>query len=93
MNKRHYLPKEWQFQFLLNSITRKKRISKWHKMEDFGVNLKVYWAAGKIFTQSLFEMVFVEQVSQAVPDGRKAGGTCGFLDLCIHSGHLWCQAF
>jgi len=39
MNKRHYLPKEWQFQFLLNSITRKKRISKWHKMEDFGVNL------------------------------------------------------
>lgn len=36
MNMRHYVPKEWQFQFLLNSITKKKRFSKWHKQEDLG---------------------------------------------------------
>ena len=33
MNFRHYIPKKWQFHYLLNSITKKKRFSKWHKLE------------------------------------------------------------
>lgn len=31
MNRLHHMPKEWQFQFLLNSISRKKRWSKWNE--------------------------------------------------------------
>lgn len=33
MNRLHQTPKEWQFQFLLNSISQKKRFSKWNKKE------------------------------------------------------------
>lgn len=33
MNMHPSLPKEWQFQFLLNSITKRKRFSKWHKAD------------------------------------------------------------
>ena len=34
MNLNHQIPKKWQFQFLLNSIPRKKRFSKWHKRTE-----------------------------------------------------------
>ena len=34
MNQRHHISNNWQFQFLLNSIPRKKRFSKWFKHED-----------------------------------------------------------
>lgn len=34
MNVNHHIPKEWQFDFLLNSIPRKRRMSKWHKKDD-----------------------------------------------------------
>lgn len=34
MNQNHQIPKKWQFQFLLNSIPRKKRFSKWHKRTE-----------------------------------------------------------
>jgi hypothetical protein len=33
MNLRHDISKRWQFHYLLNSITKKKRFSKWHKYE------------------------------------------------------------
>lgn len=33
MNQYSSIPAEWQFAFLLNSITKKKRFSKWHKAE------------------------------------------------------------
>lgn len=33
MNRLHHAPKDWQFSFLLNSIPRKKRFSKWNKKE------------------------------------------------------------
>jgi len=34
MNQRHQVSNKWQFQFLLNSIPRKKRFSKWFKREE-----------------------------------------------------------
>jgi len=34
MNQRHQISKKWQFQFLLNSIPKKKRFSKWFKREE-----------------------------------------------------------
>ena len=33
MNQHHSIPKEWQFSFLLNSIAKKKRFSKWAKKD------------------------------------------------------------
>jgi len=33
MNRHYGIPKNWQFSFLLNSITKKKRFSKWSKKE------------------------------------------------------------
>lgn len=39
MNLRHHSPKKWQFSYLLNSVTKKKRFSKWHKKDDIGSDL------------------------------------------------------
>jgi len=33
MNRRYDTPNEWQFLYLLNSISKKKRFSKWHKKD------------------------------------------------------------
>lgn len=33
MNIHSGIPSEWQFQFLLNSVTKKKRFSKWQKKD------------------------------------------------------------
>lgn len=33
MNMHSSIPAEWQFQFLLNSVTKKKRFSKWAKKD------------------------------------------------------------
>jgi hypothetical protein len=33
MNRNATIPKKWQFDFLLNSIPKKRRFSKWHKKE------------------------------------------------------------
>lgn len=33
MNQYHTIPNDWQFGFLLNSVTKKKRFSKWHKAD------------------------------------------------------------
>ena len=34
LNQRHQIPSKWQFQYLLNSIPKKKRFSKWFKHEE-----------------------------------------------------------
>jgi hypothetical protein len=41
MNIRSNLPNEWQFAFLLNSITKKKRFSKWAKKDPATETLKL----------------------------------------------------
>ena len=33
MNRNFDIPKKWQFDFLLNSVAKKRRFSKWHKKE------------------------------------------------------------
>ena len=33
MNQYNEIPNDWQFAFLLNSVTKKKRFSKWHKAD------------------------------------------------------------
>lgn len=41
MNQHHSIPNEWQFAFLLNSVTKKKRFSKWHKADKATESLKL----------------------------------------------------
>jgi len=39
MNRHYGIPKNWQFSFLLNSINKKKRFSKWSKKETISESL------------------------------------------------------
>jgi hypothetical protein len=41
MNQYASLPNEWQFRFLLNSVTKKKRFSKWAKKDKATESLKL----------------------------------------------------
>ena len=41
MNRHYGIPKNWQFSFLLNSIPKKKRFSKWSKKETISESLRL----------------------------------------------------
>jgi hypothetical protein len=41
MNMHVQIPTQWQFEFLKNSITKKKRFSKWHKRDATTEQLKL----------------------------------------------------
>jgi hypothetical protein len=41
MNQRVRIPAQWQFEFLKNSIIKKKRFSKWHKKDATTEQLKL----------------------------------------------------
>lgn len=41
MNSHASIPKDWQFAFYLNGISKKKRFSRWHKKDQNSENLKL----------------------------------------------------
>ena len=41
MNRNSAAPKDWQFSFFLNTISKKKRFSKWHKKDAETESLKL----------------------------------------------------
>jgi hypothetical protein len=41
MNRHYGIPKNWQFSFLLNSIPKKKRFSKWSKKDTISDSLRL----------------------------------------------------
>jgi hypothetical protein len=41
MNMHAQIPTQWQFEFLKNSISKKKRFSKWHKRDATTEQLKL----------------------------------------------------
>ena len=41
MNRHYGIPKNWQFSFLLNSIAKKKRFSKWSKKDAISESLRL----------------------------------------------------
>ncbi len=41
MNRHYGIPKNWQFSFFLNSITKKKRFSKWSKKDTISDSLRL----------------------------------------------------
>jgi hypothetical protein len=56
MNRLYDAPKKWQFQYLLNSITKKKRFSKWHKADvskDLSLVMEYYGYSSEKATVAL----------------------------------------
>ena len=67
MNKYASAPKDWQFSFYLNSISKKKRFSKWHKKdqnsEDIKLVMKIYNYSAVRATEAL-EIISNEQLEK-----------------------------
>jgi hypothetical protein len=56
MNRLYDAPKKWQFQYLLNSIAKKKRFSKWHKADvskDLSLVMEYYGYSSEKATVAL----------------------------------------
>jgi hypothetical protein len=77
MNLYSDIPREWQFQFLLNTITRKKRFSKWHKgdaetkaiklvMEYYGYSSEKAKQVADLFTKTQ-----LDQIEKQISKGGK----------------------
>lgn len=75
MNQNHQIPKKWQFQFLLNSIPRKKRFSKWHKRTEeksLKLVMEFYGYSSEKAKQAL--SVLTEEQLKTIEEKLKTGG-------------------
>lgn len=76
MNIHNDLPKEWQFQFLLNTIPKRKRYSKWNKKESlskhFGM-VKEYYKLSDEKTKQTLDILTDEQLKMIEQKLNKGG--------------------
>ena len=63
MNKAAEIPKKWQFDFLLQSISKKRRFSKWHKKDASTESLKIIMKHYKYSENKAYEVI--DLMSQA----------------------------
>jgi NACalpha-BTF3-like transcription factor len=76
MNVRHELPSSLQFSFLLNSATKRKRFSKWHKKDAFTDDLKLimeYYKYSSEKAKRALDVLTSEQI-QIIRDKLYKGG-------------------
>lgn len=76
MNQHHSIPNEWQFAFLLNSVTKKKRFSKWHKAEDATESLKLvqeYYGYSSEKAKDALSVLSDEQLNEIKQKLNKGG--------------------
>ena len=59
MNQNLDIPKKWQFDFLKNSIPKKKRFSKWHKKDDVTDVLNLIMKHYKYSKKKAFEVLSI----------------------------------
>lgn len=57
MNKNFNVPKRWQFEFLKNSIPKKKRFSKWYKKDSTADNVKLVMKHYKYSEKKAYEVL------------------------------------
>lgn len=57
MNRNHDIPKRWQFEFLRNAITKKRRFSKWHKKNIVENDIKLIMKHYKYSQQKVFDII------------------------------------
>lgn len=76
MNRRHWTPKDWQFSYLLNSISKKKRFSKWAeklpKNEDLDMIMQ-YYNYSKQKAISVLNILTPEQLDMIKQKLQKGG--------------------
>lgn len=76
MNMRASIPKEWQFQFYLNGIKKKRRFSKWAKKdastEDIKLIMNEYNYSSKR-AQEVLDILSEEQI-KTIRDKYNTGG-------------------
>ena len=66
MNRYHDVPKSWQYYFLLNTITKGKRFSKWHKNEKQTESLKLvmeYYGYSPEKARQVMDILTTDQMS------------------------------
>ena len=76
MNRRPWTPRDWQFSFLLNSITKKKRFSKWAeklpKNEDLNLVMQ-YYDYSKQKAMAVLNLLTPEQLAMIKQKFEKGG--------------------
>lgn len=78
MNYHHAIPKDWQFSYLLNSITKKKRFSKWSKQDPKTENLEMimqYYDYSKRKAMAVLDILTEEQLKMIKQKFEKGGRT------------------
>lgn len=76
MNERHFIPKKWQFHYLLNTITKKKRFSKWHKKDANSDDLTMvmnYYGYSKEKASVALSVLTDEQLTMIKQELEKGG--------------------
>lgn len=66
MNVIRDIPKKWQFEFLKNSIPKKKRFSKWHKKEATTDSLKLIMNHYKYSEKKAYEVLNILTPKQLI---------------------------
>jgi hypothetical protein len=66
MNKHSQIPTQWQFEFLKNSITKKKRFSKWHKKDTTTEQLKLIMKHYKYSEKRAHEVLSILSPKQVI---------------------------
>lgn len=64
MNKSTQIPAKWQFDFLKNSIPKKKRFSKWHKKDATTEQLKLVMKHYKYSEKRALEVLSILSTKQ-----------------------------
>lgn len=76
MNKHSGIPKKWQNDFLLTTISKKKRFSKWHKKEKNSESLQLIMDYYKYSTERAKEVlsIFTEDQIETIKQKMYRGG-------------------
>ena len=66
MNMHVQIPTQWQFEFLKNSIPKKKRFSKWHKRDATTEQLKLVMKHYKYSEKRAYEVLSILSPKQVI---------------------------
>lgn len=78
MNRTRDIPKKWQFEFLKNSIPKKKRFSKWHKKDNVAETVQLLMKHYKYSEKKAYEVVDiltpmqVEEIARSYDTGGRS---------------------
>jgi hypothetical protein len=76
MNRNSGIPKKWQNDFLLNTISKKKRFSQWHKKDKNSESLQLVMDYYKYSTERAKEVlsIFTDEQIESIKQRMNRGG-------------------